>query len=103
MTKEIKQEAIEVRKKNRPVDHTSPEWKGYTLEELNYRMEVNKIKQQIVVERIESTFRAMKETNIARTSGFMSKFNSISMIADYGVIGFKVFTKLRSLYKSFRN
>ena len=102
MTKEIKEEAIEVRKKNRPADHTSPDWKGYTLEELTYRMEVNKIKQQIIVERLESTFTAMKEANISRTSGFMSRFNSISMIADYGVIGFKIFTKLRGLYKSFR-
>lgn len=90
-------------KKNKPFDHTSPEWRGYTLDELIYRKEINRIKQQIITERLSVTFNSIKENRLSRSSsGFMSGFNSFASIADYGIAGFKIFTKFRSLYRSLK-
>lgn len=103
MTEIMNAETTEIKKKTHSSDHTSPEWKGYNLQELQYRIEINKIKQQIVTERLESIFVGIKENNVARSSGLLSRFNSISSIAEYGIIGFRIFSRLRSLYKSFRS
>lgn len=90
-------------KKSRPLDHTSPDWKGYSLEELIYRKEVNHIKQQIIIERLNIAFNSMKERHLSRSSsGFMSGFNSLATIADYGITGFKIFTKMRALFRSLK-
>lgn len=80
-------------------------WKGYSLDELRYRIAVGTIRKEIEIERIKSGFRMMTHENVVPGMGFdiLKRMVGALNILDYAVVAFKVGLKLRRIYRKLKN
>ncbi len=84
---------------------TNEPWKGYSLDELRYRIAVSTTRKEIEIERIKSGFRMMTQENSVSGVGFdiLKRMVGALNILDYAVIAFKLGLKLRRIYRKLKN
>lgn len=91
------------KKRNDTHPHTGPgdeAWPGYTLAELQFRREVNSVRQEIVAERLMSAVYGLKESGpMKAASGILSNFNGIISAVNYGMLAYRMFVKVRNLFR----
>ena len=86
------------------IDHTDPEWHGYSLDDLVYCRQVNMVKQQLITERLRQAVKHIKLVREQQASqGIFGTLSSWLSYADYGVTGFRLFKRLRRLYRNMRS
>lgn len=96
--------AKSVRRCHKVKDHTDPDWRGYSLDDLAYRRSVNQVKQQLVTERLRQAVAMMRmEHEQSASHGLFGTITSWLTYADYGVAGFRLFKRLRNLYRGFKS
>lgn len=84
---------------NKPAvpDVGTPEWNGYTLNELYFRRDINTVRQALLAEQITGIYHEIKHRQERKSPfGFVSRIDSIMNFAQYGIMGLTVFSKLKS-------
>ena len=77
-----------------------PQWKGYSFRELEYRRDVNTVRQALLSEQLRNSFSAIsRQREQLPVVGFISRFNSWMQIAEYGIAGMSVYSKIKSFFK----
>lgn len=87
-----------------PSPNHDPNWKGYTLEELNYRRAYNAARLEIQKQRIASNYRHLA-TNFnptVKATGLMGKILGSLSVLDYGLMAFKLGKRILSITGRFR-
>lgn len=91
--------------KNKPVvpEVGSPEWQGYTLRELYYRRDVNSVRQALLLEQMTGTYNEIRhQEEKSSLFGFVSRFDSLMSVAQYGFMGLTVFSKVKSFFRKMK-
>ncbi|MBD5198791.1 MAG: hypothetical protein HDR74_05440 [Bacteroides sp.] len=73
-------------------------WKGYTLKELEFRKDVNMVKQHLLLERIGGVTGMLKSKGLTGLS-LVGKMDSIMTMVNYGMIAFKVYSSVKSIFR----
>lgn len=77
-------------------------WKGYTLDEIRYRIALNRICIDVEKERLMAVAQKLSTGNVTVSSGsgiLKRMLNALSML-DYFVVMIKLIKKLRGLIKN---
>lgn len=80
-----------------------PEWKGYTLEELQYQKALVLVRLEMQKERLsglkESLVNGSKTNVVSRLWG---QYSANKNVIQYAIVGFKMFQTVRKILKRFR-
>lgn len=84
-------------------DPNSPQFCGYTLSELQYRRDVNLVRQELLMEQLKSTYSEIRHRQEeSSVIGYISKIDSIMSAAQYGIMGLTIFSKVKSFFRKMR-
>lgn len=89
-------------KKKRNIPSMAPSFEGYTLDELRYRLLVNRLKISVQKERISTVLMpSLRDTGgwVARLIPTMAHFDSVLKYADVALLSFTVGRKLISFFR----
>ena len=78
------------------------EFRGYTLDEIRYKLVVNRLKIGIAKEKIVMLTSPKVQNESNALSGYMSGIGSIMRYIDIAVIAYTVFKKFTSVVRIFR-
>ena len=83
----------------------APKFKGYGMDELNYRIAMSTLQAEFVKEQIQGTFAdAVEEGPFTGScsSSIVTKMLHGLNFADYAILGFSLFRTTRNLFNFFR-
>lgn len=82
----------------------SKPWRGYSIDELRYRIAVNIVRQEVEKERVIYGLGKLYEENTVPKTGMniLKRIAGALNIMDYAVLSFRLGRRLYSLYKRFR-
>lgn len=81
----------------------SPQWQGYTLNELQYRRDVNFVRQELLMEQLKSTVVEIKHRQEQSSLlGYVTRMDSVLNMAQYGIMGISVFSRIKSFFRKLR-
>jgi len=84
------------------ISAVSQQWRGYTLSELQYRRDVNYVRQALLMEQMRSIYSEIRHRQEhSSVLGYVSRLDSFVNIAQYGIMGATVFSKVRSFFRKF--
>lgn len=76
-------------------------FKGYTLDELRYKMVVNQLKISVVQDRLLMLVSPKMQRNADTLTGYVSNFSSFMRYFDIAMLAVGVFRKLVSVWRFF--
>ena len=92
------------------MDNNVKRFKGYTLNELRYRMVVNSAKQQQVKAGIDQavssvtsiakafTVKPEEKQEVRPTGGLLGKLDAVISVGNYAVAGYSLFKSVRDIF-----
>lgn len=81
----------------------SPQWQGYTLSELQYRRDVNFVRQELLLEQLKSTLGEIRHRQEQSSLlGYVTRMDSFLNIAQYGIMGISVFSRIKSFFRKLK-
>lgn len=75
----------------------SPDWRGYSLKELEFRQDVNMVKQHLLLERVGGLTGMLKREGLTGLS-LIGRMESLMTMVNYGMIAFKVYSTVKSFF-----
>ncbi|MDE7368492.1 MAG: hypothetical protein K2N08_01795 [Muribaculaceae bacterium] len=73
-------------------------WKGYTRKELEFRKDVNMVKQHMLLERVGGLTQMLKTNGLTGLS-LVGRMDSLLTMVNYGMIAYKVYSSVRSIFR----
>ena len=83
-------------------DKHAKQFEGYTLDEIRYKLMVNRLKLAVAKEKIAMLTSPNMHRDSEAISGYMSKFGSIMRYVDIAMIGYTIVKKISGVVRFFR-
>lgn len=73
-------------------------WRGYTLKELEFRKDVNMVKQHLLLERVGGITGMLKREGLTGLS-LVGRLDSMMTMVNYGMIAYKAYSTFKKIFK----
>lgn len=73
-------------------------WRGYTLKELEFRKDVNMVKQHLLLERVGGIGGMLKREGLTGLS-LVGRLDSMMTMVNYGMIAYKVYSTVKKIFR----
>ncbi|MDE6073389.1 MAG: hypothetical protein K2F80_02170 [Muribaculaceae bacterium] len=73
-------------------------WRGYTLKEVEFRKDVNMVKQHLLLERVGGIGGMLKREGLTGLS-LVGRLDSMITMVNYGMMAYKVYSTVKKLFR----